>query len=132
MDAALINALVKSLEVPALAAGTYAVDSTVTLRVTGTVTKGEDYMVAPTTNIPWTRVVALLLEKLGAVSGNVENILVEALQEGLAQGDLNGSLAERLKAVESATARVKNITQSLPKVPRAGATKVKATVEVVA
>ena len=49
-----------------LAPGQYNVDETLTVRVSGTVVKGEDESYTPTVAIPFKAVVALLLARMGA------------------------------------------------------------------
>jgi len=119
--------LAKELE---LAPGKYTVDEVVSVRISGTVTKSADEMYTPTVSLPHKMVLALFVEKMGAVSPNVQSMLLSAMQEALAAGEkAEGTVAECVKNLESAEAQVTALLGKLPEAKRAGKTVVKVTVE---
>jgi hypothetical protein len=111
--------------------GIHHVDTTVLVRITGTVTKLADTEKTPTVSIPLKATLALALQKAGIQRENIARILTEAMTEALnmdEQGEAR--IAEQIKDVEEAMARVEAITHDLPKTPVSGATNCKLTCEV--
>lgn len=137
MDKILAKAISKACEKVAdglsLAQGKHTVDQVVTLHVHGTVSKAADSMATPTVSLPHKAVLGFFLEKLGAVSVNVEALLVEAMQEALKAGEkAEAAVSARIKDIEAAEARVVAALGELPKQPRKGAVTVRCEVEEVA
>lgn len=128
MDIVLHTALAKALarDLPALAPGTYEVDAEITLRVHGTVRKGEDVEYTPTVEIPLLATLALVLEKSGFMREHAKAILVEAMTEAIRTPA--DAIANRLNDVHAAMAHVREVTDTLPKKIRAGAVTVRAAV----
>lgn len=112
--------------------GNYNVDETVTLRVRGTISRGEDYEQAPTCNIPLLATMALFLEKAGFQRELCKTLMVDAMKEALA-GNLEGkaTVQARLKDLEGAMEHVREVTEELPKKPCKGACRAKIVVETV-
>ena len=103
--------------------GTHEVDTVVTLRIKGTITKKPDTEKTPTVSIPLKATLALALQKAGIQRDNIARILTEAMTEAInmdEQGEAR--IADQLADVEEAMARVEAITHDLPKTPVAGAT----------
>lgn len=127
MHAAIHAALAKHFErnPPALPAGVYEIDETVTLHVKGTVRKGADSDYAPTASIPLLTTLALVLEKSGFMREHTKRLLVEAMTEALtAPEEASGAIAERMRDIEEAMTHVREVTAALPKKTRAGSTRV--------
>ena len=132
MNEATIVALKKLLPAQELTAGQYRVDEVVTLRVTGTVTKGEDYETTPTGNLLSKDTLALILEKSGITRERSKAILIEAVTEGLLrQSPTTEAVRERIRDIDSALEHVRDITAALPKQVRSGSTTVKGNVQFV-
>lgn len=131
MNDALLVAISKLIETPTLAPGVHPVNGEVTFRVNGCVKKSEDTEYVPTVDIPLITSLALVLEKSGITRERSMTLLVEAMQEALALGN-HGSdhIQERINDVQEAIARVREITNSLPKKTRTGRTTVDATLAI--
>lgn len=114
-----------------LAPGSYAVDETVTVRIAGTVDKGEDEVYTPTVDIPLKRTMALLLARMGVQREAAMAAMVAAMTDALnagrnADADIDAYMAD----VDAAMARVQSVTASLPPKTRTGKTRVDATLAV--
>lgn len=117
-----------------LAVGTHQVD--VTVRVTGTVTVGEDYGRTPTVGVPVKEVLALFLARSGALRGANVALLQACFTEAMADGAGKGKDALK-KAVTDLdtvwTDQVNAILATLPDAPVRGPVTTKlAVAEVVA
>lgn len=127
---ALADKLEKDTKKVKLAPGRYDIDETVTLHITGTLTKGKDTDYTPTVKVPMLTTMALILEKAGFQRENAKILLIDAMREAMKSGtEANPVVAERVKDIEEAMTHVREVTDSLPRVPRQGATTVKVTVE---
>lgn len=103
--------------------GIYEVDEVVTLRIVGTAEKKEPEMVRPSHRIPFTTVMALLMEKAGVTRDAASRMLREALTEAMTGSaeDRVEALESRIKDAEKAAAAVKDqVLSQLPKVPKSG------------
>lgn len=122
---ALGKALEKAGKQIKLPAGEHAVDTTLTLRVRGTVKKGQDHEYTPTVDIPLLATMALLLEKSGFQRERSKELLIDAMREAL-DADVEGDevVAERVKDIEAAMVHVREVTAALPKKTKAGPTNV--------
>lgn len=95
---------------------------TTNLSVDGSVTKGEQELVTPTTSVPWLKVTAVLLRHCGvtkeAATKKVSELLFSYLSEGKEIDELmleeDKSIAKEMEAVQ------KKILKDLPKVTREG------------
>jgi hypothetical protein len=113
--------------------GVHDIDTTITLRVKGTVKKGEDSDYTPTVDIPLLPTLALVMEKAGFMRELAKKLLVEAMTEALELSAKGEELvADRVKNIDEAMAHVREVTKALPKKTKSGATSVKVTVEEVA
>jgi hypothetical protein len=65
--------------------GTYDIDTTVNIK--GTITVGEDYETTPTANIPILPVMALLVQRMGFQREKAMKIIVDAINESIADKD---------------------------------------------
>jgi hypothetical protein len=142
---ALANALDKQAKPlkPNLTPGTHLVDETITVRVTGKIVKGEDVDYTPTAEIPILPVLAILIEKSGAVGMNLANMVAEAMNEAILYGkdrenvdgealpDLSSreAIEQRMKDLEATMKRVRKVTGDLPLKSKSGGTRVTVTVE---
>jgi hypothetical protein len=136
LTALLAKAIEKAVSKPAkglnLTVGAHEVDETITVRVKGTLKKGEDTTYTPTADIPLKAALALVLEKAGVVGDAAANMLVEAMTEALeADSDKNVALAERMNEVDTAMERVKAVAAKLPAKPRKGSVTGKVELEIV-
>jgi hypothetical protein len=102
--------------------GRHYFDEAVTVRVSGTVEKQADQLVAPTTSIPLITVIALFWEKSGITREAALKMLREAITEAMKDGaDKNERIETRLNDVEAAIKAVKDdLIAKLPKAKRGG------------
>ena len=102
--------------------GRYEFDELLTVRVSGSVEKQADQLVAPTTSIPLVLTLALFWEKAGIVRDHALRLLREAITEAMTEKADNGERIEaRMKDVDSAIKAVKEeLIAKLPKVSRSG------------
>lgn len=109
-------------EVVDLQPGRHYFDEVVTVRISGTVEKQSDQMVAPTVSIPLILTLALFWEKCGVTRDRALAILREAITEAMTTGKSTDEQIEaRLKDVEKAVEAVKkDLIGALPKQKRAG------------
>jgi hypothetical protein len=105
-----------------LSPGRHYFDEVLTVRVTGTVEKQADQLVAPTTSVPLILTLALFWEKAGITREHALNMLREAITEAMIEGaDKNERIEARLKDVEAAVKAVKyELIAKLPKAKRSG------------
>jgi len=115
-----------------LVEGSYAVDETVTIHVSGVIKKGADETYVPTVDIPLKAALALVLEKAGVTRDAAAKMLVEAMTEALSLGAKGGgAVKERLNDIDVAMGRVAEAVAKLPEKTRSGKTMCKVTLEVV-
>lgn len=105
-----------------LSPGRHTFDEVVTIRVTGTVDKQADQLVAPTASLPLIPILALFWEKAGVTRDRALAILREAITEAMAEKANKGERIEaRIRDVETAVQAVKDdLIAKLPKTKRAG------------
>jgi hypothetical protein len=105
-----------------LEVGRHHFDEVLTVRVSGTVEKQGDQLVAPTTSIPLVATLALFWEKAGIARDHALRMLKEAITEAMRDGANKGERIEaRIKDVETAIQAVKEeLIGKLPKAKRAG------------
>lgn len=105
-----------------LSPGRHAFDEVLTIRVTGTVDKQADQLVAPTASLPLIPILALFWEKAGVTRDRALAILREAITEAMAEKANKGERIEaRIRDVETAVQAVKDdLIAKLPKTKRAG------------
>lgn len=113
--------------------GSYNIDETITLRVAGTVDKGEDEAYTPTISVPVKALAATLLPRLGATREAAIATLVEAITEALNSGKkADETLRDRMKDADAAFDMVnQRVLATLPPSTRTGKTRVDATLVVV-
>jgi len=102
--------------------GHYDVDETLVVRITGSVEKHGDQMVAPTVSIPLITTLALFWEKAGIARDHALALLREAILEAMADGaDKDERIKARMEDVAKAVEAVKKgLIATLPKQKRAG------------
>lgn len=102
--------------------GRHYFDDVLTIRVSGTVEKQADQLVAPTTSVPLIPTLALFWEKAGIAREHAMNMLREAITEAMTEGtDKNERIEARMKDVETAVKAVKDeLIAKLPKARRSG------------
>lgn len=102
--------------------GSHYIDELLTIRVSGTVVKQSDAMVACTTSLPTILTIALLLQKSGVTGPHALNLLKECLTEAMANGkSKDKEISARVKEVEKVVETVKrDLIAKLPKQKRAG------------
>ncbi len=105
-----------------LAPGTHYVDEVLMVRISGTVEKQADQMVACTCSLPTIPVIALFWEKCGVTRDRALVMLREAILEAMAENTNMGERIEaRIKDVETAVQAIKNeLISKLPRTKRAG------------
>ena len=119
---------------PAMPCGRVTFDETVTLRIVGSVEKGDDEEYTPTISVPVKALAATLLPRLGATREAALATLVAAITEALnSDRKADTTLRERMADAEQAFKLVNDrLLSTLPKSTRTGKTFVDATVEPVA
>jgi hypothetical protein len=102
--------------------GRHQVDEVLTIRVSGTVEKQGDQLVAPTTSVPLIATLALFWEKAGIARAHALKMLREAITEAMSDGiSKNERIEARLKDVEAALQAVRDeLIAKLPKTKRSG------------
>ena len=102
--------------------GRQYVDEEFVVRVTGSVEKLDDEMVAPTVSIPLITALALFWEKAGVVRDKALVMLREALQEAMtAKVKEDASIKDRIKDIDQAVKAIrKDLIAGLPKMHREG------------
>ncbi len=105
-----------------LEAGRHYFDEVLTVRLTGTVEKQADQLVAPTTSVPLILTLALFWEKAGITREHALNMLRAAITEAMVEGaDKSERIEARMKDVEAAVKAVKDeLIAKLPRVRRSG------------
>ena len=102
--------------------GRHYFDEVLTIRVSGTVEKQGDQLVAPTTSVPLIPTLALFWEKAGIAREHAMNMLREAITEAMTEGtDKNERIESHINDVETAIKAVKDeLIAKLPKARRSG------------
>ena len=102
--------------------GRHYFDEVVTVRISGSVEKQSDQMVAPTVSIPLILTLALFWEKCGVTRDRALAILREAICEAMTTGKSKDEQIEaRMRDVEKAVEAVKkDLIGTLPKQKRSG------------
>ena len=109
-----------------LAPGTYKVDQTVTIRVTGTVTKGQPVTYTPTNAVPLKATLAFMLARMGFQREAAADLLAAAMTDAINAGEGgNEAVSGLMEDVDRCMERVEAITAALPPKTRKGATTVK-------
>jgi hypothetical protein len=105
-----------------LTPGCHYVDEEIIVRVSGSVEKLDDEMVAPTVSIPLIAVLALFWEKCGIVREHALAMLRDALQEAMTNKvKEDASIKERIKDVDEAVKAIRqDLIAGLPKMHREG------------
>jgi len=106
--------------------GRHWIEETVVLRVSGTVERHEDQLIAPTISIPLIPVIAFFWERLGVERDAAMSVLREAIAEAMrAKTDESPGIKSKMDDVAEAVAAVKrDLIEGLPKMRRAGRTDV--------
>ena len=109
-------------ETATLEPGRHVVDEVLVVRVTGSVEKREDQLVAPTVSIPLLLTLALFWEKAGIARDDALAMLREALIEAMDDGvKEDANIQKRIEDVNSAVKAVhKDLISKLPKMHRNG------------
>jgi len=102
--------------------GRHYFDDVLMVRVTGSVEKQRDQLVAPTTSLPVIPIIALFWEKSGITRDHALRMLREAIAEAMQNGNQkNEHIEARMKDVEAAVKAVKeDLIAKLPKAKRSG------------
>jgi len=102
--------------------GRHYFDDVLMVRVTGSVEKQRDQLVAPTTSLPVIPIIALFWEKSGITRDHALRMLREAIAEAMQNGNQkNEHIEARMKDVEAAVKAVKeDLIAKLPKAKRRG------------
>ncbi len=105
-----------------LDAGEHYFDETLTIHVSGTVTKHADQMAAPTTSLPLIPILALFWQRLGATREHAMQALRESLITAMQDGaDKDERIKANIKDCELAVNAIKTeLLSKLPKVKRSG------------
>jgi hypothetical protein len=102
--------------------GQHHVDEVLTVRLSGTVEKKQDQLIAPTVSLPLITTLALFWEKSGVTKDHALRILKEAITEAITNGvDKDEQIQSRMKDVEKAISTIKQeLIAKLPKQKRSG------------
>lgn len=102
---------------------------TTTHRLMGSVTVGKDQMIAATATIPWIKVIGRMALSLGATQANVVQLLRDTILSAASEGSDIGTALQAMDIRVAGTIDMvkKELAESLPKIPRAGAVSVKVT-----
>jgi hypothetical protein len=102
--------------------GLHCCDEVITVRVTGTVEKCEDELIAPTISIPLIPTIALFWEKCGITRDHALRMLREAVTEAMFDGVKEGDhIQSRIKDVDAAIRMLRtDLLDRLPKMRRSG------------
>lgn len=105
-----------------LGVGRHYFDEEFIVRVSGSVEKHEDQLVAPTVSIPLVTTLALFFDKCGVTRNHAISMLREAITEAMAENvNEDSKIKERIGDVEKSIKAVKdNLICKLPKMKRAG------------
>jgi hypothetical protein len=105
-----------------LEVGRHHFDEVLTVRVTGSVERQPDQLVAPTTSIPLVATLALFWQKCGVTRDHALRMLREAITEAMKDGvNKDEKIQAHIKDCEAAIRAVKNdLIAKLPKAKRAG------------
>ena len=105
-----------------LGVGRHYFDEEFIVRVSGSVEKHEDQLVAPTVSIPLVATLALFFDKCGVTRDAALNLLREAITEAMDDGvNEDTKIKERIGDVEKAIKAVKDeLIAKLPKMKRSG------------
>ena len=105
---------------PAVPAGSYAIDETITLHLSGTLKISPDTEATPTSSIPWKRTLALFLRNSGATRDKSLDALVQAMQQALTAGEDAAETLDPDDMLEDAVALLEEKLAGLPKTPKRG------------
>ncbi|MCB9924898.1 MAG: hypothetical protein H6822_22150 [Planctomycetaceae bacterium] len=105
-----------------LGVGRHYFDEQFVVRVSGSVEKHEDQLVAPTVSIPLVTTLALFFDKCGVTRDAALNLLREAITEAMDENvNEDAKIKERIGDVEKAIKAVKDeLIGKLPKMKRSG------------
>lgn len=105
-----------------LGVGRHYYDEQFVVRVSGSVEKHEDQLVAPTVSIPLVTTLALFFDKCGVTRNHAISMLREAITEAMAENvNEDSKIKERIGDVEKAIKAVKTeLIAKLPKMKRSG------------
>jgi hypothetical protein len=105
--------------------GVHVINTTVTLKMKGTVTKGKDVEYTPTASIPLKATLAFMLHRMGFQREAAKDLLVEAMTDALNAGNKAATDVENLLIdIDEAMEHVNEVAEALPKQTKSGATKV--------
>jgi hypothetical protein len=103
--------------------GTFEVNENISIQLIGTLKKGKTYESAPTVNIPFKTVLALMIEKSGAMKKKLIKMFTECATEAILNKEsLEEKFQERFIDYEEATGLIKQSLKSLPKIKKNGPT----------
>jgi hypothetical protein len=105
-----------------LGVGTHFIDEEIVVRISGTVEKFDDQLVAPTVSIPLIPTIALFWEKAGIARDEAMSLLREAIAEAMKDGvHENHRIKAQIDDVTKAIEAVRNdLIAQLPKTRRSG------------
>ena len=105
-----------------LGVGRHYFDEEFVVRVSGSVEKHEDQLVAPTVSIPLVTTLALFFDKCGVTRDAALNLLREAITEAMDENvNEDAKIKERMGDVEKAIKAVKDeLIAKIPKMKRSG------------
>lgn len=105
-----------------LSVGRHYFDEEFVVRVSGSVEKHDDQLVAPTVSIPLVTTLALFFDKCGVTRDAALNLLREAITEAMDENvNEDAKIKQRIGDVEKAIKAVKDeLIAKLPKMKRSG------------
>jgi hypothetical protein len=107
----------KTLDVPP---GVYPVDATFLIRLRGGVTRHDDSLVTPTASIPFLKVLALALSKVGCTRDAIKTLIIDSVRDALSEKTTALDLDDIQAGVDELR---RSFASSLPKVTRKGQTR---------
>ena len=105
-----------------LGVGRHYFDEEFVVRISGSVEKHDDQLVAPTVSIPLVTTLALFFDKCGVTRDAALNLLREAITEAMDENvNEDAKIKERMGDVEKAIKAVKDeLIAKIPKMKRSG------------
>jgi len=103
-----------------LSAGEHNVDATVTVKINGSISVGEDFPAKPTSSIPWKTAMALFVRYSGATGETAMNALVRAMSEAIQADEEAEKLILKSVDLEKAVKLVEKKLEDLPKKNKPG------------
>lgn len=131
LEAALLKGLESQTNLNEILPGSYSIDTTLSIDIKGTLTKGSPTHYTPTAKIPYKLAMALLLEKSGITREHSINILMNVMKEAIKLNQAPEELLEdKLNDINKAEGFINEALSNLPKLSKSGQTRWKGTISI--